>query len=450
MRKVILQRGDSSQSVEIESEIHFRTLDEFNGHFQKLFEKCPESFKSYELAFSESAERWMPVEEYAIGNWLSLKTSTAPEWYIRPITQETMRDHVAHGKLETVVDSVHQMRAYIEEEMDEIKVKTEEEVAKLRGEIWALKLKLDSMEKESKATEDVDDIEEAFPVSHSSPKKSNVHLKKPEQYATFIQFRVPAGSTEALIPKHVISCISHLNSAPVVYAVTSGEYETCFYATAKHDKVYRRADQENFCIAISEADLQPAKPKSPTTKPKVVTYAKAWIPENLVKSEKNFPAFKKSEVDDVTEKVNKFTFSEEFLKSANFSFSAKSPKQEKQTPFSFGVGEQKRASFSDVGKTLAEEFAALQKKSTEKGPVKETVESPDSTQYSMASHTSPKKAEYKAETPTPAKCNGCEKTLEKTQVHCVECGDFNCCQECFKTANSTHPKDHTFELYIYP
>lgn len=331
MRKVILQLGSepgTKESVSIEPELHFRTLGEFDSYFQNQFEKCPTTFKGYEVAFTENCERWIPVEEAVIGNWLSLKAANSPKWFIRPVNQmHFMRDHVAHAKLETVADSVLQMRAYIEEEMDEIKLRAGEEIAALRGEVWALKLKLDSFKKKSQASEDLDVIEESFPngLAHSSPKQaaspklqlgSDGELK-PELFSTFVQFRVPAGTNEASVPKHVSSCISCLSSAPVVYALTSsGSYEPCKYVSEEHDKIHREPAWESFCIGIHEDDeptkAQSSKPATPSgassnakgissaapggsSKPSVVKHPKPWVPTPLVKTEENFPSFRQDD-----------------------------------------------------------------------------------------------------------------------------------------------------------
>lgn len=504
MRKVILQPGSepgAKESVSIEPELHFRTLAEFDNYFQSQFEKCPTTFKGYEVAFTENCERWIPVEEAVIGNWLSLKAANSPKWFIRPVNQmHFMRDHVAHAKLETVADSVLQMRAYIEEEMDEIKLRAGEEIAALRGEVWALKLKLDSLEqtkKRSQASEDLDDIEESFPnggLAHSSPKQaaspklqlgSDGELK-PELFSTFVQFRVPAGSNEASIPKHVSSCISCLNSAPVVYALTSsGSYEPCKYVNEKHDKIHREPAWESFCIGIQE-DGEPtttrvAKPAIPSgvssnsngsyaaavggsSKPSVVKHPKPWVPAPLVKTEENFPSFRQEDLDDICAKTEKMTFTEEFLATQ----ATPQTKKSSSRPNSQGAW----------GVPAPDETQAsvlTQEKSTETTGKTAVTEcgSPDSTQYSIASHAtagagSPKKTmtgdDYvfvakpgpatKPETVStaaeiPPNCNSCNTVLDKTHVHCIECGTFNCCQECFKTTNQTHPKEHTFELYIY-
>ncbi|KAG5367181.1 hypothetical protein CJU89_1634 [Yarrowia sp. B02] len=500
MRKVILQVGSTpgtKESVTVEPELHFRTLQEFDSHFQKLFENCPQTFKGYEVAFKEAEERWMPVEESLIGNWLSFNAANAPKWYIRPVNQvHFMRDHVAHSKLETVADSVLQMRAYIEEEMDEIKARAGKEIAAVRGEVWALKLKLDTLEQKKSGCEDLDVINESFPndvVAHSSPKKSlspklqlgSAGELNPELFSTIIQFRVAKGTKEASIPKHVISCIKSLNSVPVIYALLpSGAYEPCKYVSEQHDKISREPEWESFCIGIQgEDELAAESPKLPTptpntsnsyaaalsgsAKPSVVKHPKPWIPKPLVKTEENFPSFRKDEVDDICVKTEKLTFTEGFL-------AAQTTPTKSACVWGVPSVEDSQASVQDP--------QSAPESATECG-------SPNSTQYSVASHTSPKRqragedyvfvnkeakpeqsepkpeasqeatpAEAKDAETTPKepvngvespKCNSCDKVLEKTHVHCIECETFNCCQECFKTTNQTHTKEHTFELLIY-
>ncbi|RDW28039.1 LOW QUALITY PROTEIN: hypothetical protein B0I72DRAFT_167691 [Yarrowia lipolytica] len=457
MRRVILQPGSDAgikESVSIEPNLHFRTLAEFDSYFQELFEKAPQTFKGYEMALTEGSERWTPVDEAVIGNWLSLKAANSAKWYIRPTNQMNfIRDHVAHEKLETVTDSVAQMRAYLEEEIDEIKQRAGEEIAALRGEVWALKLKLDTLEqaKKSQASEDLDVIEEGFSkgLAHSSPKKTSTPKLqlgsddelKPELFSTFVQFRVPTGTKKASIPKHVHSCIRSMDSVPVVYALTlSGTYEPCEYVSELRDKIYREPEWESFCIGIHEEDepsikiVTPAS-KGPTanrsyaaasggsSKPTVVKHPKPWIPKPLVKTEENFPSFRQDDLDDICVKTEKMTFSEEFL-------AAQGPPT--RSTSSAGVPSSEESLSSKLPTLLQLNI----------GHSMYSVES-----HTTAGATSPKKHKT-GDACTPMR-NSCDKLLDKTHVHCTDCETFTCCQECFKVANQTHPKEHTFELYIY-
>ncbi|KAG5361965.1 hypothetical protein CJU90_3436 [Yarrowia sp. C11] len=487
---------DATESLSVDTDLYFRTLSEFDSHFLKKLEKtpnCPKTFKGYEVALDKDSDWWIPVEEALVGSWLSKKAASSPSWFIRPVLRIPFRDPVAHEKLQTVADSVLEMRAYIEEEMDEIKQRAGEEIASLRGEVWALKLKLDSLEqakKKAQASEDLDDIEESFPngggVAHSSPRStslpkiqlgSNGELK-PELFSTFVQFRVPKGTKEADIPHHVASLIDSLDSVPVVYAITSsGSYEPCKYVSEERDQIYRNPMWTKFCIGIQDDEAEDATqtPSVPTLSysnviaqtaaedtpnHSVTTYPKPWVPKGLLKTEENFPSMGKDDVDEICAKTEQMTFTEEFLASQ--------------------VNTSKTNVWGIPPPVETSEPASSQElpKQTPETPSRAECGSPDSTQYSVASHAtveptgSPKKqqtgddyvfvanpeATSKSET-TPKSdvestekrpdCNVCDKLLGNMYVHCTDCGSYNCCQDCFKAANESHPKEHTFELYIY-
>ncbi|CAG83973.1 hypothetical protein B0I72DRAFT_11045 [Yarrowia lipolytica] len=494
MRRVILQPGSDAgtkESVSIEPGLHFRTLAEFDSYFQELFEKAPQTFKGYEMALTEGSERWIPVDEAVVGNWLSLKAANSPKWYIRPTNQmNAIRDHVAHEKLETVADSVLQMRAYLEEEMDEIKQRASEEIAALRGDVWALKLKLDTLEQANKSqgSEDVDIIEEGFlkgPKKTASPKLQlgSAGKLKPELFSTLVQFRIPAGTKTTSIPKHVSSCIKSLDSVPVVYALTqSGIYEPCEYVSELRDKIHREPEWESFCIGIHEED-EPVKQNIKTAtsvstastpnrsyaaasggsfKPSVVKHPKPWIPKPLVKTEENFPSFRQDDLDNICAKTEQMTFSEEFLAAQETPTTSSPSARSKSCAWGIPAPEESLSPPSTRNNQPTENTS----------PTTTERDSPDSTRYPIESHTtagasSPKKhktghayvavadpepvtkPEVGSIPEGPPKCNSCDKLLDKTHVHCVDCETFNCCQECFKMANQAHPKEHTFELYIY-